>query len=82
MAKLKLAAHNEIRIEKGVPIPDAPKKGSTWPLRAMEVGDSFSLDKDRLTALRSAIAYEKRLDPSKNYTVRTLPTEVRCWRVA
>lgn len=81
MTKLKLAASNEVRIEKGVPIPTT-EKDRAWPLADMEVGDSFSFDKSRLTALRGAIAYERRKVPSKKWMIRTTPVETRCWRIA
>lgn len=82
MAKPVLVANNEIKIDKGVPLPDSGRRKLAWPLRDMEVGDSFSLDQSRMSAVRSAINYEQRVSPGKKFTVRTTPVETRCWRTA
>lgn len=81
MAQLKIASSNAVTVEKGVPIP--PKKGapSLYPLREMEVGDSFGLDFASIRKVRSAVVYEQQRS-SRRFTVRTLPTEIRCWRTA
>ncbi len=81
MTKLELASSNEIRIEKGVPLPNKGAK-LAWPLRDMEVGDSFSLEKSRMSSVRSAVNYEQRVSPGKKFTIRTTPAETRCWRTA
>lgn len=83
MANLKLASVNEVKIEKGValPMPMAARRKPAWPLRLMEVGDSFALDRSREVALRSAIYYEQK-HSERQFAVRSLPTEMRCWRTA
>lgn len=82
MANLKLASVNEVKIEKGVALPAVEaRRKPAWPLRLMEVGDSFALDRSREVALRSAIYYEQK-HSERQFAVRSLPTEMRCWRTA
>jgi hypothetical protein len=82
MAKPILVTNSETRIDKGVPLPDSGRMKLAWPLRDMEVGDSFSLNKSRVSALRSAIHSEQHVSPGKKFMVRTAPAETRCWRTA
>lgn len=81
MANLKLASVNEVKIEKGVALPNPDVRKPVWPLRSMEVGDSFTFERLRLTALRSAVTYEQRVS-GRRFAIRSLPTEFRCWRIA
>lgn len=55
---LNLEKFEEIKIEKGVPIPESPNTprkalGLTETLKKMEVGDSILLSRTRASACRS-----------------------------
>lgn len=82
MANLKIATTNDVKIDKDVPLPASGRSsGPAWPFRAMEIGDSFSFSRSQMSAVRSAATYEQRVAPEKKFTIRTLPHEIRCWRV-
>lgn len=68
-----------IKIEKNIPVPTMRKSGLTASMAAMEVGDSFLIDK-----LSRTLIYPtgRRLLPKK-FSVRTVSdTELRVWRTA
>lgn len=78
---------NDIKIEKGVPIPalERPRvrasRGTKYPWDQLEIGDSFEFD-GFLKHARTLASRRKRKD-SRNYAVRRDPMSgvVRIWRV-
>lgn len=78
---------DEIKIDKGVPIPSGYySKRATWfrALAAMEVGDSFAVPIDQLANARTAAGQWSRrsTDKQRKFTVRIVSeTEGRLWRV-
>lgn len=77
---LKLASVNTATIDKGVPLPPRRASARKWPLDLLEVGDSFAVPSADIPNVRSAITWEQK--KGKKFTLRTLPTETRCWRIA
>jgi len=71
---------DDIRVEKGVPMPSA--NVAKYPWRQMEIGDSFLFPEDVSgdTASNNAAAASKRLAP-KRFSVRKTQDGYRCWRV-
>lgn len=73
------------KLEKSVPIPDSiPSKNEKYPLRDMEVGDSFFVPQtgaDKVKSLRNSMSARAR---KLNYKIVSLADEtgVRFWRTA
>lgn len=74
-----------IRIEKGVPIPDAVRRGQKWDhlFAQMEIGDSFAVPAFAHGALGHAKVEYQRRTPGTRFTLRKIDeTETRIWRSA
>ncbi len=76
-----------IKIDKGIPIPKQKRK-KNYPLREMEITDSFFVSvppkrklKSIQSAVRRAIVECRRESPDKRFVTRTIKGGVRCWRV-
>ena len=75
----------EIEVEKGIPVPRT-QVTMRWPLKEMQVGDSFPIPKGKRGVV-AAHASRAGRDTGKMFTVRTIKDEktgkkeVRCWRV-
>ena len=80
MANLKLASVNEVKIEKGVALPAVEaRRKPAWPLRLMEVGDSFFIKDTKVkTISRTCGQHGKRL--GRKFASRTVDGGVRVWR--
>lgn len=64
-------------IDSSIPIPDRGK----YPLEQLEVGESFVVTEDRRQSVQSRASRVK-ASTGKVFTVRkTVPGEVRVWRV-
>lgn len=77
-------------IEKNIPLREYVRgrtRGTPYPFREMEVGDSFrvSCHPDDLKKLAGRVANAARTYGQKNagfaYAVRSGPDHVRCWRI-
>lgn len=86
-----MAISNEVKIEKGIPVPRGVRELVFRPFAKMEVGDSFEVGSDARDAnnVRShAINWCKLHNPKMKFVVRQLPRTngseriFRCWRVA
>lgn len=79
MAKPKLVASTEIKIDKGVPCPS--RRNRIWPFPEMEIGDSFFAPGKSGANLHVA----SRSAPSFKFTTRTVTENgvkgTRVWRV-
>jgi len=68
-----------MKIDKNIPIPG--KIGATkYPFREMDVGDSFEVSRENLTAVRNA-AGQAGLRLGRKYSVKAFNGSHRCWRV-
>ena len=77
---------DEIKIEKGVPIPKI-KGHAKYPWNEMEVGDSFfaPLNGRDFGQFRNSIstsARQHKLGTTKNFRTATVDGGVRVWRIA
>ena len=82
-ANLKVAASTKIRIDRGLPLPSARAVASKYPLRAMEVGDSFAVPADTPFGRIATAAFYFGKRNNRKYAVRTQPDgSLRCWRIA
>jgi hypothetical protein len=69
------------RIERGVPIPARRNpRGSMYPFAEMEIGDSFFVP-DGTTKTISAAAQYFTKNLGRRFTVRTIDSGVRVWRI-
>jgi hypothetical protein len=76
----------EIRIEKGIEVPE-PSFGRSrrYPFNKMEVGDSFFVGcakddlKSTMTKILSSARGQKAI--GKKFTTRVVDGGVRCWRI-
>lgn len=71
-------------IEKGVKVPTGrkyPDKRSKYPLRKMEIGDSFLIPHEQSAAAKVTI-YSYARSSGIKVKVRTLENGFRVWRVA
>jgi len=73
-------AKTEYKIESGIPQPPSLSGRKKYPLREMEVGDSFVVDADQHTRLMSAVAYFGKRN-NRKYSIRKVDGSLRCWRV-
>lgn len=81
---------NDIKIDKGIPIPDKKvrQKKHDLPLDQMEPGDSFAIPYDReqdgyrVARLVTTYTVRRKKETGQVFTVRKLENEVRCWRVS
>lgn len=63
-----------ITVDKGVPVPEG--KWSIWPFSKMEIGDSFSFEKESINSVSSAaVGFAKR--SGRKFSRRG----TRIWRV-
>lgn len=74
-------SHNEIKIEKNVPLPMCPAR---FPFTAMEVGDSFFAANVTGSALSNASSHSRQRLGHK-YTTKTITENgvigARIWRI-
>lgn len=77
----------KITIDKDVELPTSFSRGrpSTYPLREMEIGDSFFIEiesgSNQHNAFRSSVsAFQRRSGTGYKFTVRKEGTGYRCWR--
>jgi hypothetical protein len=73
----------DIQIDKGVPLlRDTRGRSSPWPLREMEMGDSFAFPTIYRDSVNNAMRYAKKTWGSERiYTQRQLGNGTsRCWR--
>jgi hypothetical protein len=72
----------EIKIEKGVPIPER-NQTTKYPWADMLVGDSFFIEGDRskLRSSLSRIMANQRLRRGHRYSMRSSSDGIRVWRV-
>lgn len=76
---------SEIKIEKGVPMPTRAPYKTKYPVRGMEVGDSFFVQKNGTgltdVAVRNAVRQAGNRHGYKMAT-RSQDGAWRCWRIA
>lgn len=81
IAKLQVA--NQAVIEKGVPIPDRPRRGQQfYPWLEMEVGDSFMLRTNLLNNASATVRTANQRYAPKQFIYRRVAGGFRCWRTA
>lgn len=66
-------------IEKNIPIPNPGTRGSGFPLREMEVGDSFVVPYSQVSSIYTL---SKQLRPKKFLTRKLDAKTSRVWRTA
>jgi hypothetical protein len=74
----------EIKVEEGVPIPEAAQRGTLYPWEDMKIGSSFFIPGDPakvFNKVTTAANRRKSLHPGENYTTRKVEGGVRCWRI-
>lgn len=70
-------------VETGVPIPTGQERtGLTSSLRQLAAGESFTVEKDRRSALSTAIVREQARNGQRFTTRLTSDGRVRAWRVS
>lgn len=82
---------SEFKIEKGIPMPEAANGyGNKYPVKEMEVGDSFKIpyetERERklvTTRLSSLRTKTQQAFPELKFSIRDIPnkSEVRMWRI-
>lgn len=85
-ANLEIAASNEVKIEKGVPVPSRRSQhGHVLPWDQMEVGDSFAYPFTK-AAMFSSVKYRNSNLIVEGSTVRFKASskngELRIWRIS
>jgi hypothetical protein len=83
--KTNRLSENGIKIESGIPMPDAAggrkARLAVWPFAELKVGESFVFLADQRRAASNAAAAAKR--NKHKYTTRKLPDgNTRIWRVS
>lgn len=79
--KLKQTQVNEIKIEKGIPIPPMRNSPNKYPVESLNVGDSFlSPPGARPMSFRTAVANKAKKLGFK-ITTRQTPQGLRVWRI-
>lgn len=70
------------KIEKDIPIPKKrpPIKGYKYPLREMEIGDSFLVEGDGYLLCKKIHTHTSALKPKK-FRSRTVKEGMRVWRI-
>jgi len=68
----------QIKIDKGIPIPDGRHNGTVYPFDGMNVGDSFVVSKRKQAWLSS---WWRRYFPKKFISRTVSEKEVRVWRI-
>ena len=69
-----------LKIEKNIPFPTRGK--SKYPIKELEVGDSFLVDASQRPSITAMLCRIYRNDPDKRYTTRTVSAgKIRVWRV-
>ncbi len=74
----------EIKIERGVPVPDLQigRMGYTDSVRNLKVDESFAYPKARRSSVTSAIRTARIEDNSKKFITREVASDtLRIWRV-
>lgn len=72
-----------IKVEKGIPIPEKPRKGgkpAKYPWATMDVGDSFFVEGVPLANFASG-AYNAAKLLNRKFSLRTVEGGVRVWRI-
>ncbi len=71
----------KVKVEKNIPMPEIGryKGGSKFPLREMEIGDSFYME-GNAGLQRDIISFAHRVRPKK-FTTRKEKNGYRCWRI-
>lgn len=72
---------NPFSIDKGIPLPAKTGASDKYPFKRMEAGDSFSVSEADFSKVRAAISYAQRATGYR-FSLRRLPHENRCWRIA
>lgn len=72
-----------IPIADGVPMPAEKMSRNVYPFAVLKVGQSFAYP-EGIEAKRchKATGNANRRHKPKIFRTRTLPTEIRCWRIA
>jgi hypothetical protein len=71
----------ELKVEKGIPLPNLIRERTSYPFFEMEIGDSFEFPKHCLAAVTSAATQHGRRH-DRRMTIRKISdTHYRCWRV-
>lgn len=79
---LKVAASNETKIEKGVPLPSKVAPNGRYPFGTMEIGDSFVVEEGAMKRT-SAVGYAfAHTHAPKKFIFRREGDHYRCWRIA
>ena len=72
---------SDIKIEKGIPVPEGYSGESKYPFEHMAVGDSFAPAPPDRARVRAAAAWYAKRHPRYRFTVRTTPAGTRVWRI-
>lgn len=74
-----------IKIDKGVPMPETRGKPNTYPIRELEVGDSFFAPGKIRTGMTGTMRLI-RLETGRTFTTRSVTEDgiagIRVWRLS
>ena len=70
-----------MKIEKNIPAP-AVRKRRPFPFEQMEVGDSFAVQDDTVSAAKMSASRMNKNGSGKQFTIQKTESGYRCWRVA
>lgn len=68
-------------IEKGLPVPPKGANKKIYYFEELQVGDSMMLFDKSINQVNAAIYRDKKKNPKKKYTLRTLENGVRVYRL-
>ena len=72
---------DEVKIDKGIPVPNGSGATPKWPWKTMDIGDSF-FAKDRKLSSFQPNAWRAGIRHGRKFACRTVEGGVRVWRTA
>ena len=69
-----------VKIDTGIPVPRIAHRALKYPIRDLEVGQSFAVDLGDETSVRQ-MAYRIGKENGRTFSVRGYQGAFRCWRV-
>lgn len=69
----------DIKVDKGVNIPEPQKRDLKYPIASMDVGDSFKFPIDKYASVNALVRRFQKIS-GHSFTLRK--SECRCWRTA
>jgi hypothetical protein len=76
-----MSGNDELKIERGIPIPKRRQTGLTPALLKLDVGDSV-LSKSKIQSIYSVIGHVRKKHPERTFETRAMDGGTRIWRTA